>query len=94
MKLRSIHLLSFALVLLLGQLLTVAHGFEHPALSTEASCQLCLHAQGLDSGATAPAAPALSHLASVEAPQAAPGTRGVARLIRSFNARAPPLSLV
>lgn len=86
--------MSFALALLLGQLLTVAHGFEHRALSTEVSCQLCLHAQGLDSAATAPAASALAFVVSVEAPLAASSPRSLALPIRPFNARAPPLFLV
>ncbi len=86
--------MSFALALLLGQLLTVAHGFEHRALSTEVSCQLCLHAQGLDSGATAPSAVAVPFTAAVETPLAAPTRRCVAPQIRYFNARAPPTFLV
>lgn len=94
MRFRSIQHLSFVLALLLGQLLAVAHGFEHRALSTEATCQLCLHAQGLDSAATAPGAMAVAFVASVERPIAAPTRRCVAPQICYFNARAPPSSLV
>lgn len=94
MRLNRFHHLSFALALLLGQLLTFAHGFEHRALAPEATCQLCVHAQGLDSGATSPAMAAAWFVASCEAPQAMALRRVPAPLARHHRARAPPVSLV
>jgi hypothetical protein len=80
--------------LLLGQWLTLAHAIEHPALSPEQVCQICLHGQGLDSGAIAPTAVALPefHAVAVDAPLlvAAVPLRHTAR----YRARAPPVVLV
>ena len=40
------------LALVLSQWLTFAHAFQHPALNAaDQSCEICLYAQGLDSGA-------------------------------------------
>lgn len=45
------HLLLLALIL--GQWLTFAHALQHPVLSAgEQLCQIGVHAQGLDAGAT------------------------------------------
>ncbi|MGQ0619051.1 MAG: hypothetical protein ACT4QA_03890 [Panacagrimonas sp.] len=60
MRLRFRHQVIFALALLLGQWLNLAHAYEHPALSADLHCEICLHAQGLDSGAVAAALSDLS----------------------------------
>lgn len=60
-------LLLLTLALLLGQWLVLAHGFEHPAVQADAVCQICAHAQGLDSGALAPSAFGLPPSLPVEA---------------------------
>lgn len=56
MRPTSPRLLLFALALIMGQWLTLAHAVEHPALASggEATCDLCLHAHQL--GAALPAA--------------------------------------
>ena len=79
--------------LLLGQWLTVAHAVEHPALSTETVCQICLHGQ-LDSGALAPRLAALPAFVAVpfEAPVAVAAVPH--RSPSLYRARAPPVSLV
>ena len=47
------------LALLIGQWLSFAHHFQHPAALTEAPCALCVHAPGLDGGAPLASAVAL-----------------------------------
>lgn len=81
-------LLLFAL--LLTQWLSVAHAFEHPALSSDQNCAICLFDAGLDSAAPLPAAAVITHSFGVEAPVAI-GTTSVAELQRARpRARAPP----
>lgn len=94
MRLNRLHHLTFALALLLGQLLAFAHGFEHRALAPDVTCQLCLHAQGLDSAATTPVVAAVQLDASFEAPLAVSARLVPALLVRLYNARAPPVFLV
>ena len=53
MRLNSLKKSLLIIALALGQWLVLAHGLEHPALAQDQACQICLHAQGLDSGATA-----------------------------------------
>lgn len=79
--------------LLLGQWLFLAHAIEHPALSPEQACQICVHGQGLDSGALAPTVVALpsfdpAAFVTVALPSA------VATSFRTlYRARAPPAVL-
>ena len=81
-------LLLFAL--LLTQWLSVAHALEHPALSPEKACAICLFDSGLDSAAPLPIAPVIAQSFSIEAPVATTAT-SVAELQRARpRARAPP----
>src|SRR3546814_6071570 len=53
---RHVHLrfVLLAAALALGQWLSLAHSFEHPALRIDVACQICAHGQGLDGSALAP----------------------------------------
>lgn len=81
-------------VLLIGQLLQVAHAYEHKALSVHPVCQVCIHGQGLDSGALAPSALALPEFGAVapvaQALPAAVSTRPAS----AHRSRGPPVVLV
>ncbi|TDU28566.1 hypothetical protein DFR24_2940 [Panacagrimonas perspica] len=81
------------LVLLVGQLLEVAHAYEHPALSEHPVCQICLLGQGLDSGAPAPTIAALPVFA-LDAPTALelPAAIRIQR-VSAHRSRGPPLVL-
>nr|ALV86423.1 hypothetical protein [uncultured bacterium 16] len=81
-------------VLLIGQLLQVAHAYEHKALSVHPVCQICIHGQGLDSGALAPSALALPEFGAE-----APISQVLPSAVRSLRAsahrsRGPPVILV
>ena len=83
------------LALLLGQWLAVAHGFLHPATAApDVQCELCLHAQGMDSGAVA----ALPQQAVPQSTQEAPLVALLAPVLtpasRHCPIRGPPSSLV
>ncbi len=80
------------LVLLIGQLLQVAHAYEHKALSVHPVCQICLHGQGLDSGALAPKVVSLP-VFGVDAPIALALPSAV-RVLRAsaHRSRGPPVS--
>ncbi|HVT36854.1 MAG TPA: hypothetical protein VHE37_14785 [Nevskiaceae bacterium] len=55
MRMSRVRTAAMLLALLLGQWLNLAHGFIHPVdAGPDAHCQMCLHAQGMDSGAIAP----------------------------------------
>jgi hypothetical protein len=90
----SFRLLLLALALVLGQWLSLAHDFQHPALKVDAACQICVHAQGLDGGALAP----VVHLPSQFAIGEAPGT--VAAMVASLapqariRIRGPPATAI
>lgn len=52
------------LALVMGQWLSFWHAFQHPALgAADQLCQICVHAQGLDSGAITPSPTTLSFYA-------------------------------
>jgi hypothetical protein len=81
-------------VLLVGQLLQVAHAYEHKALSTHPVCQICIHGQGLDSAGLAPSAPALPEFGAVlvvarDLPAAVTTLRASAH-----RSRGPPVVLI
>ncbi|NGY05867.1 hypothetical protein [Solimonas terrae] len=89
----KLRLLLLAAALALGQWLWLAHGFEHPALQTDAACQICAHGQGLDGSALAPSLQLPSQFAISEAP--APAIAVVAALAPRTRQRirGPPLHL-
>lgn len=62
---RRIRGLILGLALLLGQWMSVAHGLDHP-VTGDRLCTICLHAQGLDTGAVP-----LSWTGTVPVPKAA-----------------------
>jgi len=74
MRLKSLKTSLLIIALALGQWLVVAHGLEHPALAQDQACQICLHAQGLDSGAVQLALPSLVLPLQHEQPVALPST--------------------
>jgi len=51
MRLNSFRKALLILALALSQWLVAAHALQHAGLAQEQVCQICLHAQGLDSGA-------------------------------------------
>jgi len=79
--------------LLAGQWLVFAHAQQHSSLTaSDTACQMCLHAQGLDSGA-APSLPAVAPAVAVEAPVADVAPAVAFDAPRYHPIRAPPLSL-
>jgi len=79
--------------LLAGQWLVFAHAQQHSSLTaSDSACQMCLHAQGLDSGA-APTLPSLAPPAAFEAPIAPLAPAVAFDAPRYHPIRAPPLSL-
>lgn len=83
-----------AAALALGQWLSLAHTFEHPALKVDVACQICAHGQGLDGSALAPSLHLPSQFAVSEAP--APEIAcAVALAPRThYRIRGPPKNLV
>ena len=89
----ALRLALLGFVLLIGQLLQVAHAYEHKALSVHPVCQICIHGQGLDSAALAPSAPALPEFGAQ-----APIAKALPSAIRTLRAaahrsRGPPVVL-
>ncbi|MBC5785577.1 hypothetical protein H8N03_21735 [Ramlibacter sp. USB13] len=94
-------LLALALWLPVAQFAAASHALLHlhstvteqrdPASTTPGSCDLCVVAAALGSGAPAPSAPALATAAAPQAaPAAAPGTAVRATPPRFYASRAPP----
>jgi hypothetical protein len=80
------------IALALSQWLVAAHALQHPALAQDQACQICLHAQGLDSGAVAALpAPALSFLPSREQPTEREPALAPVSVAAYYPIRAPPL---
>lgn len=93
MRLNSLKTSLLIIALALGQWLVVAHGLEHPALAQDQACQICLHAQGLDSGAIAVALPSLVLPQQNEKPIALPSTPFTRVTASAPPIRGPPLFL-
>lgn len=93
-RLSRLRLGLFGLALLFGQLLQVAHAYEHKALSVHPVCQVCIHGQGLDSSALAPSALALPEFGA-QAPieQVLPSAVSTLRA-SAHRSRGPPVVLV
>lgn len=82
------------LVLLIGQLLQVAHAYEHTALSAHPICQICIHGQGFDAGVIGPDALVLPEFGAQ-----APVSRvlpSAARVLpaSAHRSRGPPVVLI
>lgn len=78
--------------LVFGQWIAVAHASEHHALAQKHTCSTCVHAQQLDTGASAPAL----HLNFVVAQTAVIAAPAVAVEVVSrhhYRSRAPPAHL-
>lgn len=86
--------LLLALALAIGQWLSLAHTFEHPALKVDLACQICAHGQGLDGSALAPTLQLSSQFAISEAP--AQETAAVVLVVpRTLHRiRGPPASAI
>lgn len=89
MRLRHFRLLLLTFALVIGQWLTLAHAFEHPALAGDDSCQICVQ-HGLEGTALAPqvAAPQLPGV--TEAPVVSVVERPAFHLARIHRIRGPP----
>ena len=81
------------LVLLIGQLLQVAHAYEHKALSAHPVCPICIHGQGLDSGALAPSTPALPEFGAQAPTASALPIVLLTRRAAAHRCRGPPVVL-
>lgn len=93
MRSRRLPHLLLALALLLTQWLSFAHALEHPALSQDKACSVCVLGLNLDGGAPLPASPAVLHWAPGAAPAAIATVAAVRRPPPTTRARAPPLVL-
>src|SRR3546814_9031937 len=86
---RHVHLrfVLLAAALALGQWLSLAHSFEHPALRIDVACQICAHGQGLDGSALAPSLHLPSQFAVSEAPtpEIAPALLPAARTLHRIR---------
>lgn len=91
MRLNALKKSLLILALLLGQWLMAAHALEHAAAGADQICQLCLHAQGLDSAAAPVALPALALLHVAEAPPVTAPAIIPTVVPASYSIRGPPL---
>jgi hypothetical protein len=79
--------------LLAGQWLVVAHAQQHASLAaSDAACQMCLHAQGLDSGVAPTLLPVVPEIVTA-APIVEDAPSASFSAPRFHPIRAPPLSL-
>jgi hypothetical protein len=93
MRIRPLHKLLLAAVLVFGQWLAVAHDYQHPALDGNETCQVCVHGPGFQAGPSA--TPALAVPApTVETRTLSQTTAALARRHTPAAIRAPPVSLV
>jgi hypothetical protein len=92
MRVHPLRSLLLLLALLAGQWLAVAHAHEHPALTVDQACALCVHVPGLDDAALAATAAAIAADAHVGGVTAAlrPAPRGRAPSV--LRNRGPPVS--
>jgi hypothetical protein len=79
-------------VLLIGQLLHVAHAYEHEALAVDAVCSICIHGHGLDPCAVAPSTLALPEFGAPAPTAMAPPIAHVTRRTAAHRSRGPPSS--
>lgn len=93
MQTRSRQSLILALALLLGQWLTFAHDWQHPAAAADVNCQICLHAPNLSTGAPPAGGIALALTATTEAPQALAVSGIRPRAVARIRIRGPPANL-
>lgn len=90
MRTRRLPTLLLGLALLLTQWLSFAHALEHPALSPEKTCSICVLGLNIDGGAPLPASPAVAHWLASEAPGSSVEVSVIAAKPPTTRARAPP----
>jgi len=93
MRTRRLPSLLLGLALLLTQWLSFAHALEHPALSQDKACSVCILGLNIDGGAPLPASPGLILGAAHEAPAELAVASLVSATPPATRARAPPLFL-
>ncbi len=81
------------LALVFSQWLVVAHAATHPALTIDLSCQICLHAPGLDDGLPAAKTAAPPPALHGEAPASRPAPALPHRRPAHPRIRGPPAAL-
>ncbi len=91
MRLNSLKKSLLVIALVLSQWLVVGHTLQHSALAQDQVCQICLHAQGLDSGAAPLALPTLVLPQQEECPAIALSTPVLRVVISTHPIRGPPL---
>jgi hypothetical protein len=94
MRLNSFRKALVILALALSQWLVAAHVLQHSALAQEQVCQICLHAQGLDSGAVSLALPTISLPQQIEQIADLPTAPALQVAVTSYPIRGPPSLLV
>ncbi len=90
MRLNSFKKALLILALALSQWLVVGHALQHASLAQEQTCQICLHAQGLDSGAVQLTLPTLSLPQYSEVPADLPSAPALRVVLTSSSIRGPP----
>ena len=90
MRLSGIRRLLFVAALALSQWLVAAHAWSHPALALDPTCQICLHAPGIDAGAVAGKPPVFAAAACHETPSAAAPADAAAAATLPTRIRGPP----
>lgn len=90
MRLMSLKKALLILALAFSQWLVTAHVLQHSAVTQERVCQICLHAQGLDSGAVQLALPTLSLPQQTEVLADLPSTPVLRVVLASYPIRGPP----
>ena len=94
MRLNSFRKALLILALAMSQWLVAAHALQHAGLAQEQVCQICLHAQGLDSGAVSLALPTLSLPQQVERIAELPTAPLLQLADGSYPIRGPPFRLI
>lgn len=94
MRLNSFRKAVLIIALALSQWLVAAHALQHASLAQEQVCQICLHAQGLDSGAVALTLPTLSLPQQIEQIADLPLAPLLRVAVTSYPIRGPPSLLV
>lgn len=90
MRLNSFRKAILILALALSQWLVAAHALQHANLAQEQVCQICLHAQGLDSGAVLVTLPTLSLPQQTERLAELPSAPLLRVVVASYPIRGPP----
>ena len=91
MRLNSLKKSLLIIALALSQWLVVGHTLQHSALAQDQVCQICLHAQGLDSGAAPLALPTLVLPQQHEKPAIALSAPLLRVVATAYPIRGPPL---